>query len=1191
MEMKKYLLMVFCVLLTRLTLYGQASLYITEDVTWTTDKSFNTHVVVEDGATLTIVAGVYVGFEWVDLNLDGIGDLELLIKQGGTLKVFGTPASPVIFGPSGDPAPPGSENMHWRRIYFEASSPSYDTLCYFIIRNASEGLTLTRNLLLKGMQAENIAGIPFVINNFNSNEPLYITSLTITNPGGQGLQINNPNTHLSYVSITGTDDYGLYLNAPNIFIDNCEISGINGTGIFNGPNATNTLIENSSIFNCAKSGIFNLDGKINRIQNTLVYANGYHGIVNSSGYVWVQQSEIKDNDSLGILLAGASESNITYVSVTGNVGYGVDLKAIKLTEDLKIPAGNSEPPIIATTFNNSNIHSNDIATNIQVNSSAPSSPQANFRQNWWGQQTGVADLVQFVNINSIDYSNWIFNGTVQNTLTNLSKSLTIYSPDNASPFNIGNDVTIKWITTGFVPMVEVTITDDFGNINNTYSQVLSNTGEYTFTGDATTTRVFLESYPDGAVIANGLVIFPLSYLALSQPQNGELILGGSDYLIEWEAPAGETVTLLYTTDADLPFNEMVWEVIPGGESIPSETAELLWEVPNDIVAPFALMRITDDNNGLADGFSGVFSIRPAPPTTTGSLWAYNGNTGHNMTVLFEDVILLDADDDPILNTEDDMYIGAFYVNTSGNLVCVGSQYLGYDPLQASNPVLLTIWGDDPTTSGVIEGVPEGKSLIFKIWRIGWSAIDDPEETTYPGDIFDRNANPSTNLLYHLNDDKVVANLKYQRSSNEPPVVTEVEQVVTLRNGWSYISSYADPGTNKTLSFSSVLINDNLLTAPKPVSQGGINQGIYPSPGSFVMLKNDDGNVYWVTDNSNPASPVITANLTQWDYREGYYMLMESTQTNYLRVVGTEILPQSVPLSLRQGWNMVPYLRKTAMPTQLALATILDQLEIVKDQDGNVYWPSQSITSLSTLNPGSAYMIKLNSADVLLYPANTGTEKPSGAPSNPVAGIYSVNFNSSKNAVIAFPASKISAFVSTGDEIGVFNKEGILSGSAVFNGNSTAVTVWGKDINTGNAGLSDGEEFTIRVVSAETGEEKTLQNLAFSFGENIFTTNGMSIFSDAVAAGDIIPAAFTVSPNYPNPFNPSTRVDLSLPVDSRVSVTIFNSLGQKVQQIDAGQLSAGYHHINFDMAGFSSGVYYYHILAGENNYSGRMMLLK
>ncbi|MCF8268179.1 MAG: T9SS type A sorting domain-containing protein, partial [Ignavibacteriales bacterium] len=77
----------------------------------------------------------------------------------------------------------------------------------------------------------------------------------------------------------------------------------------------------------------------------------------------------------------------------------------------------------------------------------------------------------------------------------------------------------------------------------------------------------------------------------------------------------------------------------------------------------------------------------------------------------------------------------------------------------------------------------------------------------------------------------------------------------------------------------------------------------------------------------------------------------------------------------------------------------------------------------------------------------------------------------------------------------------------------------------------------------------------------------------------------------NPFNPSTRVDLSLPVDSRVSVTIFNSLGQKVQQIDAGQLSAGYHHINFDMAGFSSGVYYYHILAGENNYSGRMMLLK
>lgn len=94
----------------------------------------------------------------------------------------------------------------------------------------------------------------------------------------------------------------------------------------------------------------------------------------------------------------------------------------------------------------------------------------------------------------------------------------------------------------------------------------------------------------------------------------------------------------------------------------------------------------------------------------------------------------------------------------------------------------------------------------------------------------------------------------------------------------------------------------------------------------------------------------------------------------------------------------------------------------------------------------------------------------------------------------------------------------------------------------------------------------------------------------------VPNQYYLSNNYPNPFNPSTTIRFGLPVQSEVTLSIFNILGQKVLEVSEKSLSAGVHSYNFDASQLSSGIYIYSIHAaginGKNfTSSKKMMLLK
>jgi hypothetical protein len=88
-----------------------------------------------------------------------------------------------------------------------------------------------------------------------------------------------------------------------------------------------------------------------------------------------------------------------------------------------------------------------------------------------------------------------------------------------------------------------------------------------------------------------------------------------------------------------------------------------------------------------------------------------------------------------------------------------------------------------------------------------------------------------------------------------------------------------------------------------------------------------------------------------------------------------------------------------------------------------------------------------------------------------------------------------------------------------------------------------------------------------------------------------PRGYCLEQNYPNPFNPSTTIRYGLPARSHVSLTVFNTLGQKVAQLVNEELESGYHEVQFNASSLSSGVYFYRLQAGTFVETKRLLLLR
>jgi gas vesicle protein len=89
----------------------------------------------------------------------------------------------------------------------------------------------------------------------------------------------------------------------------------------------------------------------------------------------------------------------------------------------------------------------------------------------------------------------------------------------------------------------------------------------------------------------------------------------------------------------------------------------------------------------------------------------------------------------------------------------------------------------------------------------------------------------------------------------------------------------------------------------------------------------------------------------------------------------------------------------------------------------------------------------------------------------------------------------------------------------------------------------------------------------------------------------VPDGYSLDPNYPNPFNPSTTISFTIARPEHVSLTVYDALGREVAKIVDADLGAGTHTASFDGRSLASGLYVYRIQAGSFLAEKKMQLLK
>ena len=167
--------------------------------------------------------------------------------------------------------------------------------------------------------------------------------------------------------------------------------------------------------------------------------------------------------------------------------------------------------------------------------------------------------------------------------------------------------------------------------------------------------------------------------------------------------------------------------------------------------------------------------------------------------------------------------------------------------------------------------------------------------------------------------------------------------------------------------------------------------------------------------------------------------------------------------------------------------------------------------------------------------------------------------------------------------------------------NTSLTVWGDDSQSDSLdGFLNGQCFCFRVWSKKTD---TIYEAEASFtyaSESQYSPNGLSYLYSLridLSTGTLsednasLPSEFRVSRNYPNPFNPVTKIIYDLPKSGLVILTVFNIQGERITTLVNKLQEPGRHTAIFDGSPFPSGVYFYRFQYSGLNKVGKILLTK
>ncbi len=114
------------------------------------------------------------------------------------------------------------------------------------------------------------------------------------------------------------------------------------------------------------------------------------------------------------------------------------------------------------------------------------------------------------------------------------------------------------------------------------------------------------------------------------------------------------------------------------------------------------------------------------------------------------------------------------------------------------------------------------------------------------------------------------------------------------------------------------------------------------------------------------------------------------------------------------------------------------------------------------------------------------------------------------------------------------------------------------------------------------DTKVVSGKSYHYKIQSVSTNGTTKDLSTLSVTVDVPKAYALYQNYPNPFNPSTTIRFDLKQESRVTLDMYNILGQRILEVNYGEMNAGRYNEIVNMDRFASGVYFCRIIAAGND---------
>ena len=153
-----------------------------------------------------------------------------------------------------------------------------------------------------------------------------------------------------------------------------------------------------------------------------------------------------------------------------------------------------------------------------------------------------------------------------------------------------------------------------------------------------------------------------------------------------------------------------------------------------------------------------------------------------------------------------------------------------------------------------------------------------------------------------------------------------------------------------------------------------------------------------------------------------------------------------------------------------------------------------------------------------------------------------------------------------------------------------------DLQGGHIEATDNSYMSIPVEFMGNERENSFVNLE---GIKLAGADGSLIYTVSRTNSSevkVIPGAFALHQNFPNPFNPSTEIRFDLPEAGNVNLAIYNLMGQKIRTLSSDNMTPGYHAIIWDGTNdigsqVATGMYFYSIQSSEFQATKKMLFLK